>query len=194
MGVRDIKILIYLILLLFIFVVAYFLIRPAMIEIKNKKVEIKTDQKTLEQKESTLLKFQRVSAKYKEHKSDIKKMKQILLPKSDPLLALIQLDTLASDSKMVIKAISFGELELSDKGVGVFPASITVKGTFPAFKDFLDAVAKNLNLMDVETISRTKEEEEEAGIELFSLKINIYTKEVPAEEKPPETEGVEIKK
>lgn len=202
MRVKDIKILIYLIIFLFVFLIAYFLIKPAMIEIRNKKVEIKTNQKILEQKENTLLKFIKISAKYKKHKSDIKKMDQILLQKPDPLLIFIQLDALALNNKMAIKSISFGNLELSDKGVGVLSADITAEGTYSSFKDFLEAVAKNLNLMDIETMSTEVEKvkiikkgEEEIKIYSFSLTVNIYTKEIPVEEKPqkpPETEELEF--
>lgn len=190
MEFKNIKNLIYFGTILLCFLIVYFLIKPSILSVKDTQKELLRAQKILEQKEKALLKFKKVSGEYKKQRKNIQKMDKILLLEPDLPLILLQFWTLAGKSEVVLEDISFGALEKSEKGVGSLPASLVIKGRYSAFKDFLEAVAKNLNLMEVENITfkvkREEEKEEEEKIYSFSLDINILTQALPkVEEKPP---------
>lgn len=186
---KNIKTYIYLGIILVIFVIAYFLVYPAVLEIKNTQKDVLVAQKTLDQKRDTFAKFKEVSEKYKAKKADLGKIKQMLSPEPDIVFQLIQFEALANNNGMIMDNISFGNLQAAEKGeVGVFPIDLKVNGSYVAFKNYLEALAKNLSLIDVETINfqigeAIEEKEIKEGYS-FSLKVNTYTEKMP--EKPKE--------
>ncbi|HOK35462.1 MAG TPA: type 4a pilus biogenesis protein PilO [Candidatus Pacearchaeota archaeon] len=180
---KNIQNYIYLGLSIIIFLVAYFLIYPAILEIKNTQKDILVLQKTLEQKQSTLIKFKDVSEKYKAKKEDFQKISQMLSEEPDIIFQLIQFEALADQNGMIMEDISFENWQADPKSkLGVLPLNLKVSGSYSAFKNYLGALAQNLNLIDVEIISfqspRTPEEVAEKGY-TFSLKVNTYTRTAP---------------
>ncbi|MDD5552166.1 MAG: type 4a pilus biogenesis protein PilO [Candidatus Pacebacteria bacterium] len=199
---RDIQLLIYFIICVLIFCVAYFFVYPSLIEVKKAKKESVALIQILKEKEETLEEFNGVAAKYKTNSAKIKKIEGLLLDEnSDKLLMLIHFDVLASRNKMSVSSFSFGEVEGSESNLGVLPVSLTVDGSYGNFKGFLDDVAKSIPLMEVETINFSVGEEGETGektppnMNSFSLVIKVYTKsivEVSKEEGAAATEGENI--
>ncbi len=117
-----------------------------------------------------------------------------LLPKSENIgTLLINVEKLAGDSGVSLKQINIQSStsgrdaplpprEESEKIEGegapvlavasrMLPLSFSVKGSFEAFRSFLEAVEKNLRLIDVETISFTAAEK---GNYDFSLSAAAY--------------------
>jgi len=101
-------------------------------------------------------------------------------------LILIQLEALAAESKIKIQNISFSPLEKSDKGVGILPVSLDAKGSYLALKNFLEAIATNLNIMEVKDIALQVEKKgAPEAVYSFSLKIDVYTQALPKVEVSP---------
>ena len=198
---KNITTYIYLGLILIIFVLIYFLVYPAITGVKDVEKSKLVLEKELSEKEQTLTKFEEVTVKYKEKKGELSKISQMLSQEPDLVFQLIQFENLANTNYMVIEDISFEPLEASEKGsVGVFPINLQVSGNYENFKNFLDSVAKNLNLIDVETISfqpieagqgmasaiENNEEIVTVATEnkyTFSLKVNTYTQKMPEQSK-----------
>lgn len=189
---KNINTYIHLGIVIVIFLITYFFVYPAVLEVKNNKKDLLISQKTIEQKENTLSKFKEVSVKYKAAQSDFQKLNQMLPSEPDIVSQLIQIETLTGNNGLIMEDISFGSWQASKENqVGILPVNLEVTGSYSAFKNFLEAIAKNLNLMDVEAISfqPSKEGEEKYT---FSLVINTYTENLPvsaASENAPEQGG-----
>lgn len=205
---KNITTYVYLGFILIIFVVVYFLVYPAIMGIKDIEKSKLALEKELSEKEQTLTKFEEVAVRYKEKKGDLAKISQMLSSEPDLVFQLIQFENLANMSGMVIEDISFEDLTAAEKAsVGIFPINLKVSGDYANFKNFLDAIAKNLNLIDVETISFQPTQDNQQGMApaaiegegsgeemsseittpntyTFSLKVNTYTEKMP--EKPKE--------
>lgn len=182
---KKIKTYIYLGLSLIIFLVVYFFVYPAVLEVKNTQKEILVLQKTLDQNQETLAKFKEVSEKYKAKQGEFQKISQILSPEPDIIFQLIQFETLANKNGMVMDNISFENIQTTEDGkIGVLPINLQVSGDYFAFQNYLEDLAKNLNLIDVESISFQPIQESTETVKIakgyaFSLKVNTYTKTVP---------------
>lgn len=186
MEFKGFKIFLYLGLVLVCFLIAYFLIWLSLPEIKNNQRELIKEKRTLEEKESTLTEFKRVSEKYKKNSKNLKTINQLLLPEPDLPLILIQLEALAAQNKIEIKNISFSPLEKSDKGVGILPVNLDTKGSYLSLKNFLEAIATNLNIMEVENIALQVEKKgAPEAVYSSSLKIDVYTQALPKVEVAP---------
>ena len=185
MEFKGFKIFLYLGLVLVFVLIAYFLIWLSLPEIKNNQRELIKGKRTVEEKENTLAEFKRVSEKYKKNSKNLKTINQLLLPEPDLPLILIQLEALAAESKIKIQNISFSPLEKSDKGVGILPVSLDAKGSYLALKNFLEAIATNLNIMEVKDIALQVEKKgAPEAVYSFSLKIDVYTQALPKVEAP----------
>lgn len=209
MESKNIKRYIYLGTALLLFLISYFLLYPLILEVRNTKKEIAISEQTLQERKEILGDLKAITEKYKKKEKDFQKIDGMLFPEPDLISLLIQFDNLASKNGMIMDNISFGNLEASDKKVGIFPVNLEISGSYNSFKNYLEALAKNLNLIDVETISiqmksqekemkpgekemKTQEEGESDGMYSFSLKVNTYTQKMPKtaeEEISTETEG-----
>jgi len=188
MSERDIKLVVYVGGILIVFLLSYFLVYPSVLKVKEIQKEIKIAEKTLENKKATLEKAKKLYKEYNERKADFEKMNQLLSPEPDIIFQLIQFEALALNNGMELENISFGSLTTSEKGVGIFPVNLKVKGDYPHFKNYLEALAKNLNLIDVKTISFGPSKEGEEGVYSFSLKVNTYTEKTPETRREERTE------
>lgn len=179
---RNIKGYIYFGIGLAAFLIAYFGVYPAVLKVKESKKELLTLQKTIEQKQNSISQFKAISEKYKSARSDFQKLNQMLASDPDIIFQLIQLETLTGNNGLIIEDISFGAWQaFQENQVGILPVNLKVSGSYSAFKNFLEAIAKNLNLMDVGSISFQPPKEGEEKY-TFSLVINTYTENLPASE------------
>lgn len=195
---RDIQLLIYFIISVLIFCVAYFLVYPSLIEVKKTKEESVALSQVLEEKEETLEEFNGVAAKYKANSAKIKKIEGLLLDEnSDKLLMLIHFDVLASKNKMSVSSFSFGEIEGSENNLAVLPITLTVDGAYGNFKNFLDDVSESIPLMEVEAINFSMGEGGETGekkssnVNSFSLLVKVYTNSIVETNQEPAAGGEE---
>jgi Tfp pilus assembly protein PilO len=174
---------IYILLLAAIFIISYFLIRPQINTVKKLQSELSAYKDLLKQKTETLEEFNKIAIPYKEKKTEVDKINEMIPPEPDMIYSLVQFETLASQNGMVMKNISFGTLEASsEKNIGIFPVSLTLEGSYENFKSFIDNLSKNLFLMDVSTISFASSQT--AGMFTFSLKVDTYTEKFPTSTSP----------
>ena len=174
---KEIRLLVYFIIVVLIFCVVYFLIyKKAFTEnLQKNRQEFYALQKFLGEKEKTLEEFNKVAANYKLKEKSLGKINQLLLQKSEnKLLVLIHFDLLAAQNGMAIENFSFEPIESSESGVGILPVNLTVKGTYLNFKEFLDDISESIPLMEVSKISFSSDSGS-SKIYSFSLRIDIYT-------------------
>jgi len=197
MVFKETRILIYIGLVAIAILVAYFLVWMPIQGIKENQKLVAEKETLFQKREEFLSVFKRVAEEYKKNSDNIKNINKILLPKADLSLILIQLEALAAESRVEIKEISFATLEKSDKGVGVVPVNIKIGGAYGALKNFLEAVSRNMNIMEVGSLIFKAGKDTAAGIYTFTLGIDVYVEELPKAEvvvpsnSTPETQGQE---
>lgn len=176
---QQIRLLIYLLILAVIFCVAYFLVYPKLKNARRAQIDYSIYSKLLKEKEDSLEKFNKVAAVYKQKKSDFKKIDQLLLEETnDKVFLLVQFEILASMNNMTMESFSFSEITSSEEDLGILPVNLSVRGKYTDFKNYLDSIAKNLPLMEVESIQFSPSGER-SNLYTFILEISIYSKEVP---------------
>lgn len=177
---KEIRFLIYFVIVAVIFCVAYFgIYKIALTKIQENRSELLALEQSLKEKEETLEEFNKVGADYKQNRGKLTKIDQLVLEKSeDKLFVLINLDIIAAKSGIAIEGFSFEEVENSESGLGVLPVNVNIKGNYLGLKKFLDGIALSLPLMEVETMTLAPDSEN-PKIYHSSLKIAIYTKSVP---------------
>jgi Tfp pilus assembly protein PilO len=175
---KEVQIFIYSLLLFAIFLMGYFIIYPELISIKKIQNQFLGYKKALQQKEETLQEFNKVAASYKTKLSNAKKLDSMILNSSDKVFLLVQLDNLASRNALTMESISFGELVASEKSVGILPVTLSVKGTYRNFKNYLADIAKNATLMEVKTLNFQVGSSSDS-LYSFALTLDVFTKDSP---------------
>lgn len=176
MPSKNIKKYIYCGAVILIFAIVYFLIYPSILGVRDIQKEVVIAKKTLEEKKSIAEDLQGILTKYNAKEEDFKKLDGMVSPSPDLISLLIQFDKLALESGVIMEEISFEKLvESSSKNFGVFPVNLKISGSYDCLKNYLEAIAKNLSLMDVETVEVSGDSESMS----FSLKVNTYTEEMP---------------
>jgi len=187
--VINIKNFIYLAETVLIVAFFYFSIYPmAKEQIPEKIKEELTARKTLEEKEATTKKFDSIAKEYKSLSSQTSKIDEIISSSADLPKMLYLFQLLATNNGVAMEGISFGSVgdAKGEAGVSVLPATFRVNASYRVFKNYLDSLANNIPLIDVNSISfNTKEE---GGIYSFSLEVNTYIEKIASEEEEEEEE------
>ena len=91
---------------------------------------------------------------------------------------LVNLEALASESGLTFSSVNFSPKDLKASGVKTLVLAIRVKGSYSAFRNYLDSMEKSLRIFDVMSISfngisRGKSDVKTNNLE-FNLKVNTY--------------------
>lgn len=153
--------------------------------------EVRTRQEMLNQKKAELQKLEELVGKmnelvsvYKEKETEIEKVWQILPKEKDISGLLVQFESLAAQSGLILGAIDFSEVEIQEQiraesqrkitpPYKTLSVSIKITGSYDAFKIFLSNLESNLRLTDVQSINFASKGEISDIFE-FSLKGNVY--------------------
>lgn len=106
------------------------------------------------------------------------------LPKSEEAgVLIVNIENLVIANKMALEQINVGVAESSKKGnsesgvspgVQVMPVDLSVSGSYDSFRFFLEALDKNLRLLDIDSIAFSAGD---AGLYNFSIKAVAYWQE-----------------
>lgn len=66
---------------------------------------------------------------------------------------LVNLEALASENGLIFSSVDFKPKDLKAVGVKTLIMEIKVKGSYPAFKNYLEAIEKSLRIFDVASVS-----------------------------------------
>lgn len=154
---------------------SYFLWLPKYQEFGNKKTEVEGKDAEIKQKEERLSELEAISGKLSAYSSEVSKINSAL--PSEPSVAAIFnfIQKATSENGLVLSDTDIGELyslESSEETIQKMPFSISISGSYPAFKNFLSSLYKNSRLVEVESISFASPTEEKKGsIFIFDLKL-----------------------
>lgn len=111
------------------------------------------NQDNLAQRKKLTENLERLISQYNERNSDIASLgKAIPSDKNIPEL-LVNLEAIASENGLVFGNVNFKTKDFNAKGVKILITEIRVKGSYPAFLNYLKALEKSLRIFDVINVS-----------------------------------------
>ncbi|MDP3004213.1 MAG: type 4a pilus biogenesis protein PilO [Candidatus Azambacteria bacterium] len=91
---------------------------------------------------------------------------------------LINLEALASENGLIFSGVNFKPKDLNAPNVKTLIMEVNVKGSYPAFQNYLKAMEKSLRLFDVTSVSFNGVAPGQTSINLnnleFNLSVNTY--------------------
>jgi len=113
----------------------------------------KENENNLAQREKLAANLEHLIGQYNERASDLTSFsKAIPVGKNIPEL-LINLEALASENGLIFSGVNFKPEDLKAPNVKTLIMEVKVKGSYPAFQNYLKAVEKSLRLFDVTSVS-----------------------------------------
>jgi len=167
---------IIIIILLALALGGYFLWWPEYQEFKNNGLELEIKNENVRQKEEYLSKLEGHINKLSEHANELSKIDIALsTDPSKPTLYNFIMKT-SAENGLILNSLNIGEVSSKEEGIQKIPLSISVSGSYAAFKNFLSVIYKNTRLFEIDSIgfSSPRETEEEEKIFTFSLVLKTH--------------------
>ena len=162
------------------------IILPAYSEVRTRQEMLNNKKAELQKLEEMIGKINELVSVYKEKETEIEKVWQILPKEKDISGLLVQFESLAAQSGLILGAIDFSEVEEQIQKAAepseetqqkepykTLSVSIRITGSYNAFKNFLSNLESNLRLTDVQSINFVSKGEISDIFE-FSLTGNVY--------------------
>lgn len=169
---------IVIIVLLFTLILGgYFFWWPKYQEFRNKRLELETKDENIIQREEHLSELENFSDKLTEYKDELSKIDSAL--PADPSIAALFYFFLkaSSENGLILTSHDLGRLyslESSKERIQKMPFTISLSGSYPAFKNFLSTIYKNARLFEINSISFSSPEEEELFTFSLSLETHVF--------------------
>lgn len=160
------------------------IILPAYSDVRARQEILNNKKADLQKLEELIGKMNELTSVYKEKETEIEKVWQILPKEKDIPGLLVQFESLAAQSGLILGAIDFSEVEIQEQTGAKsqrkltppykkLSVSIRITGSYDAFKNFLSNLESNLRLTDVQSINFVSKGEISDIFE-FSLTGNVY--------------------
>ena len=138
----------------------------------------KGNENNLAQRKQLAANLERLIGQYNERASDLASFsKAIPVGQNIPEL-LINLEALASENGLIFSGVNFKPEDLKAPGIKTLIMEIKVKGSYPAFQNYLKGMEKSLRLFDVTSISFNGIAPGQVNVNLnnleFNLSVNTY--------------------
>lgn len=160
-----------------------FLWWPEYQDFSDLRLKVERKEMEIRQKEEYFVKLKVLSEKLEGYSEELAKIDSALLvdPSIPALFDFIQ--KTSSESGLILESLSMGKISsLKDlAGVQKISFSVSVSGSYSAFKNFLSVIYKNTRLIEVESIAFSSSEEK--VLFTFDLILGTYSyQELKAEE------------
>ncbi len=155
----------------------YFLWWPKYQEFKNKELELEMKDENIRQKEEYLSKLEGYINKLSEHANELSKIDTALsVDPSKPTLYNFILKT-SAENGLILNSVDIGEISSKEEErIQKISLSISVSGSYAAFKNFLSVIYKNTRLFEIDSIGFSSPgKTEEEGKELFTFSLVLKT-------------------
>ena len=133
----------------------------------------KGNENNLAQRKQLAANLERLIGQYNERASDLTSFsKAIPVGQNIPEL-LISLEALASENGLIFSGVDFKPKDLKTSNIKTLIMEIKVKGSYPAFQNYLKGMEKSLRLFDVTSISFNGIAPGQVNINLNNLEFNL---------------------
>ena len=182
---------IILLIVLMLGIISWFLLWPAIQDISKSSQSLNDWQAKLADAQAAKNNLASLQDKYRSLQNKIDQLDQALPAQKDLPGLLVQIDSLAAQSGLVLNSVNFTSLSpaSSDNGIASVQASsalamktmkvsLTLSGNYTGLKNFLVALENNLRLSDVNSTSLTVESAgAAAGVSgKMNIEFSIYFK------------------
>lgn len=117
-------------------------------------------------------------SQYNQRLTDIDSFSRVIPEGQNIPELLVNLEALASENGLVFSGVNFTPKDLKSPGVKTLIMVVRVKGSYPAFKNYLVAMEKSLRIFDVMSFSFSGVSRGASNINVnnldFNLVINTY--------------------
>lgn len=177
------KNIIILILILAFIGVVVFLNIPKVQGILSLRRQIEQQKELFSEKQGLLAKTDKLSQFYKENQEDLEKANYILPSGQDLPNLIVGLENMAFGSGLILEGVDFstseqsGELlegQVKKKDYKILDISLKVTGDYLSFESFLKKLGENIRLIDITSLTFSKQEGESPQFFNFNLQIKTY--------------------
>lgn len=132
----------------------------------------------LAQRKDLTANLEQLIGKYNERSADVASFnKAIPISQNIPEI-LINLEAIASENGLVFSGVDFKQKDFKPGGIKTLMLDIKLKGSYPAFQNYLKAMEKSLRIFDVTSISFNGVAPGQINAKTdnldFNLKVNAY--------------------
>ncbi|MDO8443470.1 MAG: type 4a pilus biogenesis protein PilO [Candidatus Azambacteria bacterium] len=113
----------------------------------------KANADNLIQRKQLTASLEKLIGQYGERTADFNYFSKAIPTGQDIPSLLVNLEALASENSIVFSGVNFKPKDLNTPGVKILMMEIKVKGSYPAFQNYIRAMEKSLRLFDVVSVS-----------------------------------------
>lgn len=152
----------------------------------NSRQSLVSEKNLLEKKQNLIFQIKSLSDKFQQSQDKVKKI-NFAIPRDQSVAELlVQFESIAAENGMVLNTIDFSEQapaasfarqedfesEIQPQSYKILSINANLKGAYPSFKNFLNAIEKNIRLMDAQSVSLSPAGE--GSLFNFTVGINTY--------------------
>lgn len=160
------------------FVIIFWILLPIYNDIKLTVELKKQNESNLNDRIKLSSSLENLISKYSQRLNDVKSFSRVIPEGQSIPELLVNLETLASENGLTFSSVNFTPKDLKIPGVKTLTMAVKVKGSYPAFKNYLSAMEKSLRIFDVMFISFSGISRGASNINVnnldFNLIINTY--------------------
>ncbi len=153
----------------------YFICWPKYQEFKDKKTELETKNEEIRLKEEHLSTLETFSEKLLAYNEQLSKIDSAFPVNPSPAAVLSFLQKTSLENGLILTNVDMSETQQSsEERIQETSLSLSVNGSYSAFKNFLSAIYGSSRLIEVESISFSSEKEKNFFDFDFKLKTQSY--------------------
>ena len=133
----------------------------------------KQNQDNLTEREKLTANLERLISQYNERSTDVASLNKAIPSDQNIPELLVNLEAIASENNLIFGGVNFKSKDLKAKGVKTLVMEIKVKGSYPAFKNYLKSMEKSLRIFDVISVSFSGVGPGQIGAKIDNLEFNL---------------------
>jgi len=133
----------------------------------------KANADNLTQRKQLTASLEKLISQYGERTADFNYFSKAVPMDQDIPGLLVSLESLASENGMVFSGVNFKPKDLKASGIKTLAMEIKIKGSYPAFRNYLGAMERSLRLFDVISVSFSGVAPGQTGANPNNLEFNL---------------------
>lgn len=153
--------------------IGYFVLWPLYDDTQAALELQKQNQDNLAQRKKLTENLESLISQYNERGGDIASLNKAIPSGQNIPELLVNLEAIASESGLIFGSVNFKPKDFKAQGIKTLVSEIKVKGSYPAFLNYLKALEKSLRIFDVISVSFAGVSPGQVGAKLDNLEFNL---------------------
>lgn len=152
-----------------------FLLQPKYEEFGNLSSEIKTKEAAFKQKQDYFLRLNKTSQELENYSVEISKVSQAINQKIDVPALFNFIQKITSENGLILEKLGSNAVSAAStsEGISSFPFSISVLGSYGAFKNLISSFYQNIKMFEVESVNFSSPGKGKQDLFEVNLNLNI---------------------